>query len=93
MPAGSTPCVRRISQSPSRDLPDERAVGGVVVEMPPAAALAEPEKRSVLQPDRIGARVLPSLDPRLARFPEERFAARPLSASARLRSSHVCVRS
>ena len=42
-----------------------------MIEMPPAAALAEPEKRTVLQPDRIDARVLPSLNPRLARFPED----------------------
>ena len=42
-----------------------------MIKMPPAAALAEPEKRTVLQPDRIDARVLPSLDPRLARFPQD----------------------
>ena len=75
----------------SRDLPDERPVGGVVVEMPPAAALAEPEKRTVLQPDGIDARVLPSLNPRLARFPEDvsrgaRFGARTVEVEPRLRA-------
>src|SRR5688500_1186915 len=42
-----------------------------MIEMAPAAAFAEPEKRTVLQPDRIDARILPTLDPRLARFPED----------------------
>ena len=43
-----------------------------MVEMAPPISLAEPEKRAVLQPDRIDARVLPSLDPCLARLPENR---------------------
>src|SRR5688500_5420415 len=55
-----------------RDRLDERAVGPVVVKMPPPRPFAEPEKRSVLQPDRVDARILPALDPRVARFPQQR---------------------
>src|SRR5688572_29884256 len=53
-----------------RDLPDERAAGSVMIKMPPAATLAEPEERTIFEPDRIDARILPSLDPCLAGFPQ-----------------------
>src|SRR5688572_2248731 len=56
---------------PLRDLPDEPSIHTVVVEMPPPATLAQPEKRAVFQPDWIDARILPSLDPCLARFSED----------------------
>ena len=59
--------------------------------MPPPAALAEPEKRTVLQPDRIDARVLPTLNPRFARFSEDmsrraRFGGGTVEVEPRLRA-------
>ena len=41
------------------DLADERSVGLVLIEMLEPAALAEPEERAVLQPDRIAVLVDP----------------------------------
>src|SRR5687767_2006540 len=60
-----------------------------MIEMAPATAFAEPEKRTVLQPDRIDARILPAFDPRSARFPEDvsrcaRFDAREVEVKPRL---------
>ena len=48
---------------------DQVAVGRVVIDVLEAGPLAQPEKRSVLQPDRV---VLVPIDPRLARLAEDR---------------------
>ena len=54
---------------PAGHLLDERAVGAVVIEVPPSGPVADPEKRAVAQPRRrlhiVGA------DPVLAGFPQD----------------------
>ena len=55
-----------------RDLPNQRAAGRIVVEVAPAASLAEPQKRPVFQPHGIHARVLPPFNPGLAGFLQKR---------------------
>src|SRR5688572_20218770 len=54
-------------------LSDECAVRGIVIKVPPSAALAQPEEGSVFQPHGICARVGPPLDPWAGRFPEQRL--------------------
>src|SRR5713101_5250981 len=48
-----------------RDLLDRFSVGAVMIDMTPAAAIAEPQKRSIIQPSQA---VVDSFDPRTRLF-------------------------